>query len=124
MPSHPTEGDECFLAGTPAKEPLLERACRAFAHSFSCFIQPSLGLMESLFALPAQIPGQHRGALFVCRAVLSSSKELGCVCPGPCPGAGRAQKFVPKLPLDNHAFGTLNILPRSDIFLAPNHFAF
>lgn len=72
---------------------------------------------------PLRFHDRHQGALFVCKAVLSFNKELGCVFPGPRWGAGRARKFVPKLPLGNHVFGTLNILPMSD-FLGPKHFAF
>lgn len=112
----PPKGMSASLAGTPAKEPLLERACRAFPHSFSCFVQPSLSLMCLCLLSPLRFHDQHRGALSVCRAVPSSNREPGCVCPEPCWGAGRAQKFAPKLPLDNHAFGTRNTLPRSDFF--------
>lgn len=63
--------------------------------------------MVSLLS-PLRFYDQHWGALFEFKAVLSLNQELGSVFPGPCWGAGRAQKFEP-----NHVFGTLNILPMS-----------
>lgn len=73
------KGTNAFLAGTPAKEPLLERAHRAFPHSFFIFKTTQFEYYGLCLLSPLRFHGQHLGVLFVCKAVLSFSKELGCV---------------------------------------------